>query len=562
MTNSLERKDLPAPAVFTTGQRTRRSVALMVSVFAVILAILAGLAVVGINLQSSVRAYVGGEGLWSKAQKDAVFDLDRYLSYGDDAAFGRFQHLLSVPLGDRRAREELEKAEPDLQAASTGFLEGRNHPGDVEGMIRLFRRFRWMPEMDRAIVIWTQGDILIGEIRSLGERIRTASAAGPLDASQRDAFASELQRLNARATILEDDFSATLGIAARRVSSLLVGAIVGIGLILAGTGAFVARRVAGLLARGESELLSSERRFRELFERSPAGLYRASLDGRLLACNSALARLLGYASKADVLQLSAGDLFADPAARQSFLAHLHEQRIVVNQEVCLKQRDGLPLWALLNESLLPGDRDGEHVMEGSLIDITDRKLAEEINQHRASHDSLTDLPNRTLFNDRLDVAIHQARRREQLVAVMYLDLDHFKTVNDRYGHPAGDEVLVQAGRRLTSCLRGEDTVARLGGDEFILLLSGGRSKTTDIAAMAQKVLGAFDRPFSVQDRELSVSASIGIALFPNDGENADALLVNADAALYRAKQSGRNNFQFFTAATPTAAPSAPLLAPE
>ncbi len=527
------------------SHRVQEPVTLLVALFALFLTILSGLAIVGVGLQSSVRAYVGGEGLWSKAQKDAVFDLDRYLSSGDEEAFRRFERRLSVPLGDRRAREELQKKTPDLKVAADGFLEGRNHPGDVEGMMQLFRRFRWMPEMKRAIAIWTQGDALIGETRQLADRIRAAARAGMLDGARRDAFASEVQRLNSRLTILEDDFSATLGEAARRVHTLLVYAILGTFLVLAGTGAIVAQRISRRLAQSEGELLDSERRYRELFERSPAGLYRTSLDGRLLACNSAMARLLGYDSKEDVLKLSAEDLFLDPPARPSFLTHLHDQQVFVNHEVCLKRRDGLPLWALLNESVLPGEPGEDRVMEGSLIDITDRKQAEEITQHRATHDALTDLPNRALFSDRLGVAIRQARRREQIVAVMFLDLDHFKTVNDTHGHAVGDEILVETGRRLTSCLREEDTVARLGGDEFIVLLSGGLSHEAHVAAMAHKILGTFAKPFSVREKELFVSASLGISLYPAAGEDVDTLVAHADSALYRAKQAGRNNFQYF-----------------
>jgi diguanylate cyclase (GGDEF)-like protein/PAS domain S-box-containing protein len=518
-------------------------------VFAVFLAILSGLAILGNNLQSSVRAYVGGEGLWSKAQKDAVFDLARYLSSGDEQAFGDFQKHLSVPLGDRRAREELEKARPNLREAAEGFQAGRNHAGDVEGMIRLFRNFRWLPEMERAIAIWTQGDALIVELRQLAERVHARLSAGPVDDRQRAEMAAELQRLNTRLTVLEDDFSATLGVAARRVRSLLVAAIVGIGLTLGLAGAFVALRVAQLLGRREIELRDSERRHRELFERSPAGLYRTNLDGRLLTCNTALARLLGYQSKEDVLHLSLGELFADAEERRGLLDRLHAGDALINRAVRLKRRDGSSVWALLSESLLPdaGDRS---VMEGSLIDITDRKQAEEINEHRATHDSLTDLPNRALFADRLEVAIHQARRRGQRIAVMFLDLDGFKTVNDTRGHAAGDQILIESAQRLKSCLRAEDTVARLGGDEFILLLTGGISHESHVATMAHKILGSFERPFTIQGHELRMSASIGISLFPEDGDDPTTLVSRADAALYRAKDAGGNTFKYSAPARP------------
>jgi diguanylate cyclase (GGDEF)-like protein/PAS domain S-box-containing protein len=549
-----EFKKLQEEAHPTTGRQAKNLVAILVWLFAFFLAVLSGLAIMGIGLQSGVRAYVGGEGLWSKAEKDAVFDLDQYLSNGDEEAFRRFEHRLSVPLGDRRAREELQKKSPDFRIAADGFIEGRNHRGDVAGMMRLFRSFRWLPEMGQAIDIWTRGDALIVELRELADRIHAASSAGTLDSRNRAAFASELQRLNERLTIVEDDFSATLGVAARRVNSLLVTAIVGIGLLLAAAGLFVARRIASLLVRSEAELSASERRHRELFERSPAGLYRVNLDGRLLACNSALARLIGYESKEDVLALSLEDLFGNPLARQGHLDDLPGRGNLVNHEVCLKRRDGQLLWVLLNESVLR-DAGGEQVLEGSLIDISNRKQMEEINQYRATHDPLTDLPNRALFTDRLSVAIRHARRRDQLVAVIFLDLDDFKAVNDTYGHAVGDEILIQAGRRLTSSLRAEDTVARFGGDEFVLLIAGGVSKE-DLPSMARKILERFSEPFVLKGLQLAISASAGISLYPNDAEEIDTLVANADAALYRAKNAGRKTFRFF--AQDNLAPQQPI----
>jgi diguanylate cyclase (GGDEF)-like protein len=416
--------------------RPKRVVALLFALFTVFLAILSALAIVGIQLHSSVRAYVGGEGLWSKAQKDAVFDLDRYLVSGDEDAFADFQKHLSVPFGDRQAREELEKAAPNQRRAADGFLKGRNDPGDVEGMIRLFRGFRWVPEMERAISIWTEADALILELRQLADRIHADVSAGSLDERRRNDRARELRRLNARLTRVEDSFSATLGGAARRLRTLLVAAIITIGLALVFAGAFVARRVAHLLARRELELRESESR----------------------------------------------------------------------------------------------------------------------NEYRATHDSLTDLPNRALFADRLAVAIHQARRRDQRIAVMFLDFDAFKAVNDTYGHAAGDQVLIEAAQRLRSCLRAEDTVARLGGDEFILLLAGEISHVSHVATMAHKILGTFERPFTVEGREISLSASIGISLFPDAGDDPEQLVTRADAALYRAKEAGGNTFQYFAEARLEASP--------
>jgi diguanylate cyclase (GGDEF)-like protein len=248
-----------------------------------------------------------------------------------------------------------------------------------------------------------------------------------------------------------------------------------------------------------------------------------------------------------VLRLTAWDLYAEPADRDGLLARLKQQQLLINFELCLKRKDGSTVWALANENLLENEGTGEPVMEGSLIDISDRKKAEEQTRYQANHDFLTDLPNRVLFNDRLELAILHAHRRKHKLAVMFLDLDHFKRVNDTLGHSAGDALLVQVAARLKRCLREDDTVARLGGDEFVVLLSG-LSRESDVAGMATKVLAALDEPFEVQKREIFLAGSIGIALYPADGTDVETLLKNVDTAMYRAKETGRNSFQFFTAA--------------
>jgi len=179
---------------------------------------------------------------------------------------------------------------------------------------------------------------------------------------------------------------------------------------------------------------------------------------------------------------------------------------------------------------------------GASLDITERKRAEEQIKSLAYHDSLTGLPNRRLFQDRLSVAVAQAHRNSQHLAVLFLDLDRFKAVNDALGHAAGDRLIQDVAERLRTCLREGDTVARLGGDEFTLLLPG-VSQVVDAARVAEKVLDALRVPFLIEGRELFATASIGISLYPEEGRDADTLVKNADAAMYRAKQQGRDNYQ-------------------
>ncbi len=192
------------------------------------------------------------------------------------------------------------------------------------------------------------------------------------------------------------------------------------------------------------------------------------------------------------------------------------------------------------------DEDGRFLgYRGVSRDITDKKLAEERILHQALYDALTDLPNRILAMDRLAQDIRQAERGNRQVAVLFLDLDDFKKINDSLGHDTGDRLLVEVGNRLAEELRGGDTVGRLGGDEFILLLPELRT-AEEAGAIADKLLQAISRPFHVEGRDLQISASIGIALCPEDGRDAAELLRKADAAMYQAKADGRNALAFFT----------------
>jgi diguanylate cyclase (GGDEF)-like protein/PAS domain S-box-containing protein len=521
-----------------------RLVALLVVVFVAIIAAILTTGAAGMSALSGIRSFVVGQANWSKAQKDAVYALNRYLDTGDEAYYRSFHARLTVPRGDRQARVAMSGPKPDPKAALQGFLEGLNSPADADDMVSVLARFRDTEHIQRALQIWERGDAVVDELEALGIVVHQDVEAGRLTPEARAGYDLRLERLNEQAALLEDSFSATLGQASRAFRSRLYAAVGVMTLLLGGLGVGAAVLIARALKRGDSALRASETRYRLLFERNLAGLYRTTVDGRILDCNSAFARILGYPSREDVLKVSALDLYSDPGDRDSFLSRLSQQRVLVNFELCLRRRDGSPVWVLANESLMdePG---GVSVMDGSLIDITDRKRAEQQSWHQANHDALTDLPNRVLFNDRLSLAILHAQRRKQSLVVMFLDLDHFKRVNDMLGHSAGDELLVKVADRLRRCVRQDDTVARVGGDEFLLLLNG-ITREPDAASMARKILAILADPFLVQKRELFVEASIGIGIYPGDGADAETLVTNVDTAMYRAKETGRNSFQFFT----------------
>jgi diguanylate cyclase (GGDEF)-like protein/PAS domain S-box-containing protein len=308
------------------------------------------------------------------------------------------------------------------------------------------------------------------------------------------------------------------------------------------------RRVGEILGsafarkRVEEALRSSEERYRSLFERNLAGVYRSTLEGRILDCNDACARILGFASREELLAYESLELYFNLSEREAILARLREKRLVTNFEVCLRRRDGSPVWVLENVARLAGPAGEPDFLEGTLIDITDRRQAEAQLSHQASHDMLTGLPNRLLLSDRLARALTHEARSGLRPAVLFVDLDHFKTVNDTLGHDVGDELLKAVAARLKECVREEDTVCRLGGDEFVIVLHD-VSQGEDAVKVAHKILEQLAAPFLIDEHCLYATASIGVSLYPQDGQDAATLLRNADAAMYRAKTRGRNNYQ-------------------
>ncbi|HEY5093866.1 MAG TPA: EAL domain-containing protein [Candidatus Eremiobacteraceae bacterium] len=212
----------------------------------------------------------------------------------------------------------------------------------------------------------------------------------------------------------------------------------------------------------------------------------------------------------------------------------------------IKRHDGEVRWVHEQGGYVL-DKDGVALkLFGTLLDITERKHAEERLAHLAHHDALTDLPNRVMLDDRLAQSIAHAGRNGRVTAVLFLDLDRFKDINDTLGHSTGDRLLKRVSERLSQCLRTGDTVARSGGDEFIIVLAD-VAHVDDVTVVAKRIVDSFTTPFSVDGRELYASASMGISVFPFDGRDVDSLIRFADAAMYKAKDAGRNHFQFFTA---------------
>ena len=368
----------------------------------------------GLHLLAGARAFVAGEGMWSKAQKEATIHLEHYSQSGEDADFERYRAAIAVPLGDYKARMALEQSPPDRQRAHEGFIEGRNHPDDIPAMIDLFLYFGSYPGFAAAVAAWREADTYIARLDRLATGLHAEVKSGQIHNPTVVALRTELRTVNDQLTPLEDRFSSQVSQAARELKGALAAASVSIAVLLVIWGTMTSRR--------------------------------------LLLRLTALAQL----------------------------------------------------------------------------------------------DPLTGLPNRHTFEQELRHAVVRARRDGRIAAVLFLDLDGFKEINDSLGHTAGDEVLIEMGRRLRGSLRQGDMVARLGGDEFVVIVEG-LANMEAVATVGRAVLGVCAPPVKVRRREVFVTASMGVALYPADGEEVDTLLMHADTAMYRAKSTAHNQMRFYSA---------------
>jgi len=388
--------------------------------FAAIVLGLLLLAIFSLGSLSAARAYVGGESMWSKAQKDAVFHLQKYAVTGSSTEFGQYQSAIAIPLGDHVARLAMDDPNGNPQVIREGFLRGGIHPDDIDGLILLYHRFKSTSFMSRAIQAWTQGDVLIARLDEAATRLQREVESPTSDASRINADLADIARINDELTPLENEFVAALGDASRTTYQLLRS------MLLAATPV--------------------------LF------LFGTVLSVRILR---------------------------------------HRNR-----------------------------------------------LQDRIKQ-MAFYDTLTTLPNRTLLYQRLEHAIARRRDDGRQLAVLFMDLDRFKIINDSLGHSAGDVLLRHVAERLRKEVREGNTVSRMGGDEFVVLVEN-FEHISAVSNLAEQLVGQVSTPYVLEDTDCHVTASIGISIFPIDGKDSQSLLKMADIAMYRAKDLGRNNYQYYS----------------
>ncbi|MEW5770566.1 MAG: EAL domain-containing protein [Pseudomonadota bacterium] len=294
--------------------------------------------------------------------------------------------------------------------------------------------------------------------------------------------------------------------------------------------------------------LHCARLFATVFDSNPAAILITDRGNNIIAVNPSFTRLTGYSAE-EALGRNPSLLKSgrhDMAFYRSMWHDLHANG-EWSGEVWDRRKDGTiyPKWLHIRAVPNPCRGDaGPAFYVASFTDESERKAAEEQIRKLAYHDVLTGLPNRLLLQDRLQHALASAQRGRHHLAVLFIDLDRFKNVNDSLGHAIGDELLKEVASRLRCCIRDVDTVARLGGDEFVVVLEN-LDEVGDVVGIANKIRTVFGLPITLESQTLHVSTSIGIALYPEDGADAETLMRNADTAMYQAKSAGRNNYQFF-----------------
>lgn len=294
-------------------------------------------------------------------------------------------------------------------------------------------------------------------------------------------------------------------------------------------------------------LQATEDKYRSIFEHAIEGIFQTTPQGQYLAVNPALAAMYGYDSPEELIESLKNiqqELYVDPKRREDFVREMDMHGMVQNFESLIYKKDKTTIWISETARKVFNTAGELQYYEGMVEDITERKLYESRIQHQANHDSLTGLPNRYLLNDRLQQSMLQSDRNKTSVAVVFLDLDHFRIINDTMSHEVGDRLLTLISKRIAKSIRSVDTIARVGGDEFVILLAN-LQNAEDYLVTIERIITSVAESCTIKNHVFNISCSVGISLYPMHATQPGDLLKNADLALYEAKRLGRNNYQLF-----------------
>ena len=496
---------------------------------------------------SAVRGYVGGESFWSKGQKEAVYFLSLYAETGKDIYYQRYAAAIAVPLADRDARLALQASAPDISTARAGFAGGGNHEADIGGMIWLFRNFSEISYLKRSIEHWTAADPRIVELAGLGQSIRGKMAEGAPSAAQVAAWKQQIFDANEKIRPLARDFSLSLGEGSRFIKNMLIALNVATATLLILLGVWRMRKL--LVERLAFErALSAERERAEITLASIGdAVISTDIGGRIDYLNPAAEFLLGLASKdargrrlksvAEIVETATGaDDFKRVAAMLA--GQGQDQRLT---DRMLRRTDGrvVPVSVMGAPLLIASEVAGGVLV---LADMTREQEYVARLSWQASHDMLTGLTNRREFERRLSTALDSIAAEERRHALMYLDLDQFKLVNDTCGHAAGDQLLKQISATLLKHLPETGLLSRLGGDEFGIVLEDCDAETAArIAEELRQAVQALN--FAWNGRPFNTTVSIGLVELFDPTLTLEEATGAADVACYMAKEKGRNRVQ-------------------
>ncbi|MCY1344402.1 diguanylate cyclase (GGDEF) domain protein [compost metagenome] len=502
------------------------------------------LVLLSLALLSTLRAYVNGESLWSKGQKDAIYALDLYVDSRAEADYQRYLDALAFPLGDHRARLAMDEPRLDRARAEAGLAQGGNHPEDWPGMIALYRYFRGFSHLERAIGFWAEADHSLLELQRLGAQIHQTMRAGPPDVGQAAVWKAQILALNEQFTPLGKGFSEALGEGSRVIARLLLAINLGTALLLIVLALYRTRKLQQQRGAAEDALAREQERAQVTLASIGDAVLSLDGNGRLDYLNAAAEQLIGWRS-AQACGLPLGELF-------QLLDEQEQPDLDVLLELLLDTDSGSSCVGSHQLVRADGDRVSvsltaapihrEGRVSGAVLvfhDMTRERQYIANLSWQASHDALTGLANRREFDRRLQQALE---RQDCQHALLYLDLDQFKVVNDTCGHAAGDQLLRQVCAQLQGCLRDSDTLARLGGDEFgILLESCPAEPAARIAETLRQTVQALS--FNWEGRTFGVGVSIGLVCLQPGRLTLEEALRAADVACYLAKEKGRNRVQ-------------------
>lgn len=506
---------------------------------------------VSLYVLSAVRGYVAGESLWSKGQKDAIYFLNLYADSRDESIFLKYQNAIAVPQGGHELRIALDHRPPDLEAARLGILKGGNHPDDVSSLIWLYLNFRHFSYLEKAIDLWIVGDSYLLQLDTVAQEMQRGMASNLATAGDIQRWKARIFAINESVTPAAKAFSDALGEGSRFILRLLLitNLVTALGLI-----ALALLRTHKLLKQRHAfanALQLEKERAQITLQSIGDGVITTDVGGAIDYMNPAAEQLTHWkAEQASGLPLAALFNVLDENAQDdgfTLIEHILSGQLSGGSEHAklIQRLDG----STVSVNLVGAPISNAGKVSGTVLvlhDMTQERQYIANLSWQATHDVLTGLANRREFEYRLEQALHNLTRQPGRHAVMFLDLDQFKVVNDTCGHAAGDELLRHICALLQSGLREGDTLARLGGDEFGILLENCPPDAAEKIAegLRQTVQNLH---FVWKGRPFVTTVSIGLVHVSQAPATLEASLRAADMACYMAKEKGRNRVQVYHA---------------